>query len=652
MVNENDGTANTAKPTQSLKPSSKSLTEHVYRYMISVSSGKGCLKRAKAAHFCCLKKMVDQFPNVIILDKHNDILDHSALSPMKAGVYDDHFELYKIPKNLYRGKGFELYAVAHSIRSTNSFVHIRSLLSDEVKESKGCKTKISIHEHLWPIEDLDIVQLGFIQGVDPNNFLRENFRETFHDLISESNNNFCPRPFQCYHSSPLFVDDSGRNKTRAYSVECRRRDAQDLLQQLYKFNARAKCEFQVVFYRLRHHKADRFKQAVIDQTTFLEDTRVIPIEGVSLELMEYCKSDIMEIDGIDAILHHKRTHSHGRWNLLTDRHHFKQATKSVHQILPYLFEDYDNLVNLDPSSFPRLGFQNQHDSSSDVTALDSSFPPELAPKMTDHASAPADYKSVVTGSCYSTSPQPSSKLVSDIDQVNEEKAQLQQQLLEAREETAHVKQQLHELSERSKEQSVQLQELSEQLQLLQANMDQRSAPTFKEATLPSSVTQTVNTVPQEVSSPHHSFSPPPPPLPASSISPTPASTNKKKQQLKAGAAVPQARVASSETSVLSPAEAQIQQRISAASSSSAPILLNSTTIQTVSSPHPNSGRKKRKPKRNNQHKRKPTADAALPTQAPPARPPASASSNPTSVLPPARSPQTALQSQAYSKCPF
>ncbi len=128
-------------------------------------------------------------------------------------------------------------------------------------------------------------------------------------------------------------------------------------------------------YRLRNRNVDRFKQALLDQTTFLAETWVIPIEGVSLELMDHCKSDIMEIDGIDAILHHKRTQSHGRWNLLTDRHHFKQATKSVHQILPYLFEDYDNLVNLDPSSFPRLGFQNQDDSSSNVTALESPFPP-------------------------------------------------------------------------------------------------------------------------------------------------------------------------------------------------------------------------------------------------------------------------------------
>ncbi len=56
MVDDNDGTTNTAKPTQSLRPSSKSLTEHVNRYMITISSGKGCQQEAKEVHFCCLKK--------------------------------------------------------------------------------------------------------------------------------------------------------------------------------------------------------------------------------------------------------------------------------------------------------------------------------------------------------------------------------------------------------------------------------------------------------------------------------------------------------------------------------------------------------------------------------------------------------------------
>ncbi len=56
MVDENDGTTNTAKSTQPLRPSTKSLTEHLYRFMISVSSGKGCQKRAKAAHFQLFEK--------------------------------------------------------------------------------------------------------------------------------------------------------------------------------------------------------------------------------------------------------------------------------------------------------------------------------------------------------------------------------------------------------------------------------------------------------------------------------------------------------------------------------------------------------------------------------------------------------------------
>ncbi len=159
--------------------------------------------------------------------------------------------------------------------------------------------------------------------------------------------------FNCYQSSPLFVDQSGEKfKTRAYAIECRRSDVQQLLKQLVIFNIKNQSSFKVVFYQLRTCDKALFKQAILDQNTFLRDIRVIPIEGVSLELMNLFRRDLMKIEGVEEILHHRKTLSHGRWNILTDRREFKKITKAVQLLLPYLFEKHASPDTLDLNVVP------------------------------------------------------------------------------------------------------------------------------------------------------------------------------------------------------------------------------------------------------------------------------------------------------------
>ncbi len=76
----------------------------------------------------------------------------------------------------------------------------------------------------------------------------------------------------------------------------------------------------MVFYNLHHDNLVRFKEAILEQAKFLRDTRVTPIEDVSLDLMVHYQHAIEALDGIDEVLYHKDMESKGRWNLLTGQY--------------------------------------------------------------------------------------------------------------------------------------------------------------------------------------------------------------------------------------------------------------------------------------------------------------------------------------------
>ncbi len=410
-------TSSTNQPTT---PSSNNVKTHFCRFTIAVERADDSQDRATAAHLECLDGLVNKSPDVIILDKNNKEI--SILSSKESRVYNARFEIRKVQSNPYRGKEIDLYVVVHSIRSTYSFIYLRSLLSDEVKSNH-----VSIHEHSWSHHEFDIVQLGFVQGVDPCNFLREQFIKTLARGIVDTNNSPAFQ-FNCHSTSPLFVDQSKEKfKTRAYAIECRRCDVQQLLQQLTVFNIKSPSMFKVVFYRLRTcNKGALFKQAILDQEDFLRDTRVIPIEGVSLALMDLFQRDLMKIEGVKEIRHHKKTFSHGRWNLLTDRHEFKDTIKEVQLRLPFLFEKYATPESLDLNQFPRLDFRNQQDSANVSDTGVSHVPSDFATASKNNVwKSPS---SDVTHSLTSTT-----VLSETMDKVKEENTLLKQQLCEVQE---------------------------------------------------------------------------------------------------------------------------------------------------------------------------------------------------------------------------
>ena len=182
-----------------------------------------------------------------------------------------------------------------------------------------------MYEHSWPRNETKIVQIGFVQGYDPNS-PPERFEAEYRRRLFVYNQKTPPE----FHSSPITVKNASPGletiKARALSIECRISDAQKLISFIRKLASfeTDSAPNEVMLYKTRHLNLNKFRESIAAQASFLDDNRMISIAGVSVDLMQLLEEDLLEIDGIDAILPHKETLSKGRWNLQTRSSGFRR----------------------------------------------------------------------------------------------------------------------------------------------------------------------------------------------------------------------------------------------------------------------------------------------------------------------------------------
>jgi hypothetical protein len=154
------------------------------------------------------------------------------------------------------------------------------------------------------------------------------------------------------------VDADGQQVfTPTYDVQCLKSDAKMLIALLAETYGNDSSSF--VFHKTRHTNPTEYHGAICNQHKYLASKRVIPIQGISMELMSTLHLDLLEITGIQDIHVHKQTHSHGRWSIMTTVEYFQSATQQVKEMLSLLDDYADN--HMDDSNFPPRGlaFKNR-----------------------------------------------------------------------------------------------------------------------------------------------------------------------------------------------------------------------------------------------------------------------------------------------------
>ena len=202
---------------------------------------------------------------------------------------------------------------------------------------------------------------GFYVRVDTSNVTKEYFEERVHTKISEStcrDKKKIPQ-FHCGFSSLFVIEEDGtRTSMKVYGLQCKQSDAKELitlLQETYKTDP------QFVFQRIRHRDMNAYKNSICKQNSFLAKSCIVPIKGVTMEAMFYVSNEISHIPVVLNTFPHKDLANQGRWNIMTDRTHFKVVSTALETNLANWTRSYCEQENILLGALPppSLAFKTQ-----------------------------------------------------------------------------------------------------------------------------------------------------------------------------------------------------------------------------------------------------------------------------------------------------
>lgn len=115
-----------------------------------------------------------------------------------------------------------------------------------------------------------------------------------------------------------------------------------------------------MFHKIRHKDPTTYVNAIRSQNSFLADSHVIPILGVSVTLKFYLEADIMKIAGVTNMTKHKNTNTTGSWNIMTTHKYFSSVVKTLESPLLNWVKFYikENTIDNSPFENPSISFKN------------------------------------------------------------------------------------------------------------------------------------------------------------------------------------------------------------------------------------------------------------------------------------------------------
>jgi hypothetical protein len=320
-------------------------------------------------HFLVLKAIYDAFGDEVrIYNNQNERLHKFKLPSHVA--YMRHFTMRHRQQN-QRLKRKATYQVFHRIQTTVALSSIRKQqqVRDLLTTYHG-----NLSFHAWSEDVTDVVSLGFFTGVDPTNYLSQDYEssistELMHGIGARGG---IPK-FKVIMSSPSAnLSVKTRLRTKSYDLQVERKDAKamsDILQKTYH----DKPKF--IFYRMRYANEKAFNNAIRAQNVFLNQTMTVPLIGVPPDSMFYMENHILAIPGVTQVLRHRHTPDKGRYNVQTTQTHFKSVVATLKRQLNTLINDtFSETIDIpDHEEFPEPSVMIRDDDHSDTDSISSYF---------------------------------------------------------------------------------------------------------------------------------------------------------------------------------------------------------------------------------------------------------------------------------------
>jgi hypothetical protein len=331
------------------------VKEYVIKFLFRPSSANGNADVART-HYAILQQIHKNFPDeTVIFDNYGNKL-HSFASPTSFIAYLRHFSMQYAKPNLAKKRN-GVYMVHHRIHSSVPISEIRKHQDISALLVK-VNTRMTIHQ--WKEDEVHISTLGFFVDIDPANHLQDEYTDRVRQLIATTMKRKLKKipVFRLVFSSPFMMNSNNtRVSTKSYDLQVRQRDAKlmvELLRQTYQSNPT------FVFHRLRHKNPQAYRNAIRHQNSFLSQSRIIPIQGITADMMFSFDLELRKLPGVHDVLRHKNTDTEGRWNLLTTETSFKSTSTAVDILIGQWMNGQGRDFLIDDSyPTPGLAFKNR-----------------------------------------------------------------------------------------------------------------------------------------------------------------------------------------------------------------------------------------------------------------------------------------------------
>jgi hypothetical protein len=234
--------------------------------------------------------------------------------------------------------------------------------------SQVLEAKAYMFPHPFKIDEWDISSIGFIRDTHVAHITADHLFTTLQNIIKKQEK-----------ESPLFqlipqriTNHDKSATTRAYTVQCPKQDAKQLIHLLTHGDFRMQPMF--IPFRYKTTQPEIFTRCIRQQNQVYHKTWVIKLEGLTEQAMDYIRSDIIQFQGVYQIAPTKRLSGKGEWKILVDHSKCSFVHKQITNIWRTLIDQIpDSIMTTMPVSFasPRVSSQKVRDYQDDSSDNDS-----------------------------------------------------------------------------------------------------------------------------------------------------------------------------------------------------------------------------------------------------------------------------------------
>ena len=228
-------------------------------------------------------------------------------------------------------------------RKQKTFVVVHKLILDkpyhQIKKNNNIFETIKqnhcyFQEHLWSIDEWDIVNVGFLSGISPKHQSKKSVKHKL-ELIEK------PQLQYHLHSTKLYRNHATpKHGIPTYEIQCQRSDAEAVS----TYIAHTSREYGQTFikYKWKYTNPDVFANALNKQQEFLNDLRTIPVYGITADMMLEMQPELLKRKEILDVRATSKTSDLGRWNIYTKLSNFQSTTKWLQLNLPKMHTSKDS----------------------------------------------------------------------------------------------------------------------------------------------------------------------------------------------------------------------------------------------------------------------------------------------------------------------